>query len=190
MYPSGPAVVPHPSGLKTLALAGGCFWCVEAVFKAVRGVLDVESGYSNGQAAQPTYEAVCSGHTGCAEVVKLQYDPACISTRQVLEIFFAVHDPTQLNAQGPDVGSQYRSGIYHTTPEQRDMALRLIAGLAAEHVFDAPIVTEVAPLTHYWPAENYHQDFFEKNPTQGYCRIHAAPRVARFRRTFAQFAKD
>jgi peptide-methionine (S)-S-oxide reductase len=182
--------MPEPSSSQTTALAGGCFWCVEAVFKQVRGVLDVESGYSNGQAARPTYEQVCTGRTGCAEVVKLQYDPARIGTRQVLEIFFAVHDPTQRNRQGADVGAQYRSGIYTTTPEQRDAALQLIAELQAAHAFDAPIVTEVAPLAHYWPAEDYHQDFFEKNPTQGYCLAVAAPKVTKFRRAFARFAKD
>ena len=174
---------------ETIVLAGGCFWCVEAVFKQVRGVLDVESGYSNGQAARPTYEEVCTGRTGCAEVVKLTYDPARISTRQVLEIFFAVHDPTQLNRQGADQGTQYRSAIYTTTPEQRDTARQLIGELQAADAFEAPLVTEVAPLAHYWPAEDYHQDFFEKNPAQGYCLAVAAPKVAKFRRTFVQLAK-
>jgi peptide-methionine (S)-S-oxide reductase len=173
-----------------IALAGGCFWCTEAVFKQVRGVLDVESGYSNGQAARPTYEEVCTGRTGCAEVVRLAYDPAHIGMRQVLEIFFTIHDPTQLNRQGMDVGTQYRSGIYITTPEQRDAARQLIGELEAAHVFDAPIVTEVALLAHYWPAEDCHQDFFEKHPAQGYCLAVAAPKVAKFRHTFAQFAKS
>jgi peptide-methionine (S)-S-oxide reductase len=179
-----------PSELQTIALAGGCFWCVEAVFKQVRGVLGVQSGYCNGQAARPTYEDVCTGRTGCAEVVKLQYDPARIGTRQVLEIFFAVHDPTQLNRQGSDVGTQYRSGIYTTTPEQHGVALQLIDQLRAAHAFATPIVTEVAPLIHYWSAEGYHQNFFAKNPTQGYCLTVAAPKVAKFRRTFAQFANE
>lgn len=176
----------HP---QTLVLAGGCFWCLEAVFKEVRGVLDVESGYSNGQAARPTYEQVCTGRTGCAEVVKLQYDPARISTRQVLEIFFAVHDPTQLNRQNDDVGTQYRSGIYTTTQEQCDTARQLIDEAAAMHGYDAPVVTELEPLAHYWPAEDYHQDFFENNPAQGYCVAVAVPKIAKFKRTFAQFAK-
>ena len=180
----------YMSQSQILALAGGCFWCVQAVFRQVRGVLDVESGYSNGQAVRPTYEAVCSGRTGCAEVVRLAYDPACIGTRQLLEIFFAVHDPTQLNRQGVDVGTQYRSGIYTTTPEQTETARQLIDELQAARAFNAPIVTEVAPLTHYWPAEDYHQNFFEKHPTQGYCRAVAAPKVAQFQRTFAQFTKD
>ncbi|MDR2991720.1 MAG: peptide-methionine (S)-S-oxide reductase MsrA [Burkholderiaceae bacterium] len=172
-----------------IALAGGCFWCVQAVFEQVRGVLDAESGYSNGQAARPTYEEVCTGHTGCAEVVRLAYDPARIGTRQLLEIFFTVHDPTQLNRQGADVGTQYRSGIYTTTPEQRSAAWQLIGELEAAHAFNAPIATEVAPLTHYWPAEDYHQDFFEKHPTQGYCVAVAAPKVAKFRHTFVRFVK-
>jgi peptide-methionine (S)-S-oxide reductase len=173
-----------------LVLAGGCFWCLDAVFRQVRGVLSVESGYSNGQAGRPTYEQVCTGRTGCAEVVKLEYDPACIGTRQVLEIFLAVHDPTQLNRQGVDVGTQYRSGIYTTTPEQDGVARQLIEELRAQRAFDAPIVTEIQPLAHYWPAEDYHQDFFEKNPAQGYCLAVAAPKVAKFRRTFVQFTKS
>ncbi|MDR0457509.1 MAG: peptide-methionine (S)-S-oxide reductase MsrA [Burkholderiaceae bacterium] len=179
----------HASATQTLVLAGGCFWCIEAVFKQVRGVLNVESGYSNGQAARPTYEEVCTGRTGCAEVVKLTYDPERIGARQLLEIFFAVHDPTQLDRQGVDVGTQYRSGIYTTTPEQREAALQLIRELQTEHAFDAPIVTETMPLIHYWSAERHHQDFFKRHPAQGYCLMFAAPKVAKFRRTFAQFAK-
>lgn len=175
---------------QTLVLAGGCFWCTEAVFVQVRGVLDVESGYSNGQAARPTYDEVCSGRTGCAEVVRLVYDPAQISTRQVLEIFFLVHDPTQLDRQGNDVGTQYRSGIYTTTLEQKDVAEALIAEMTREQVHPRPIVTEVLPLAHYWPAEDHHQDFFERNPGQGYCVAVAAPKVAKFRHTFRQFAKS
>ena len=174
---------------ETIALGGGCFWCTEAVFKEVRGVLDVESGYSNGQETAPTYEQGCTGHTGCAEVVKLVYDPAVISTRQVLEIFFLVHDPTQLNRQGNDVGTQYRSGIYFTTPEQQAVGNDLIREASQDKLYDGSIVTEVAPLEHYFPAEDYHQDFFEKNPTQGYCMAVAAPKVAKFRKTFRAMAK-
>ena len=174
---------------ETLVLGGGCFWCTEAVFKEVRGVLDVESGYSNGQATRPSYEQVCTGRTGSAEVVKLQYDPAEVSTRQLLEIFFATHDPTQLNRQGNDVGAQYRSGIYFTTPEQKQVADDLIREASQDKLFGAPIVTEVAPLAHYFPAEDYHQDFFERNPHQGYCMAVAAPKVAKFRKTFRDLAK-
>ncbi|MFT4195809.1 peptide-methionine (S)-S-oxide reductase MsrA [Ottowia sp.] len=177
------------SNTETLVLAGGCFWCTESVYKEVRGVLDVESGYSNGQETAPTYEQVCTGRTGCAEVVKLVYDPAQVSTRQILEIFFAVHDPTQLDRQGSDVGTQYRSGIYFTTPAQRQVAEDLIREATRDGLYDAPIVTEVAPLAHYFPAEDYHQDFFEKNPTQGYCMAVAAPKVAKFRKTFRELAR-
>ena len=174
---------------ETLVLAGGCFWCTEAVFKQVRGVLDVESGYSNGQETAPSYEQVCSGRTGCAEVVKLVYDPAQVSTRQLLEVFFATHDPTQLNRQGNDVGTQYRSGIYFSTPEQKAVADELIREMSQDKLFGAPIVTEVEPLQHYFAAEEEHQDFFERNPTQGYCLAVAAPKVAKFRQTFRDLAK-
>lgn len=174
---------------QTLVLGGGCFWCTEAVYKEVRGVLDVESGYSNGQAEQPTYEDVCTGRTGCVEVVKLEYDPAQVSTRELLEVFFVVHDPTTSNRQGNDVGTQYRSGIYYTTEAQRTTAQALIDELTAQDAFGAPIVTEVRPLQHYWPAEDYHQDFFERNPYQGYCLAVAAPKVDKFRRTFAALAR-
>jgi len=177
------------SETQTIVLGGGCFWCTESVFKEVRGITDVESGYSNGQTGRPTYEQVCTGRTGYAEVVKLEYDPAVISTRQILEILFVVHDPTQLNRQGNDVGTQYRSGIYFTTPEQKKVATELIEEMARSGTYSAPIVTEVTPLADYWPAEDYHQDFFEHNPTQGYCVAVAAPKVAKFRKTFAEFAK-
>ena len=177
------------SNKQVLVLGGGCFWCTEAVYKDVRGVADVESGYSNGHAKQPSYEQVCTGTTGHNEVVRLEYDPAEVSTRELLEIFFVVHDPTTLNRQGNDVGTQYRSGIYFTTPEQEAEARALIAELARDDAFGRPIVTEVLPLQNYWPAEAYHQDFFERNPHQGYCMAVAAPKVAKFRKTFARLAK-
>ena len=177
------------SELQTIVLAGGCFWCTEAVFKQVRGVLDVESGYSNGQAARPSYEQVCTGGTGCAEVVKLVYDPAQVGTRQLLEIFFAIHDPTQFNRQGHDVGTQYRSGIYYTSPEQKQVADDLIRQASQDKLYDSAIVTEVVPLAHYFPAEEGHQDFFERNPTQGYCLAVAAPKVVKFRQTFRELVK-
>ena len=174
---------------QTLVLGGGCFWCTEAVYVAVKGITDVESGYSNGQETAPSYEQVCTGRTGCNEVVKLEYDPAQISTREILEIFFVIHDPTTLNRQGNDVGTQYRSGIYFTTDEQRATAQALMDELSAEQVFGASIVTELVPLANYFPAEPYHQDFFERNPHQGYCMAVAVPKVAKLRKTFARLTK-
>lgn len=177
------------SASETIVLAGGCFWCIEAVFKEVRGVLDIESGYSNGQAERPTYEEVCTGRTGCAEVIKLTFDPAQIGLRQVLEIFFLVHDPTQVDGQGNDRGTQYRSGIYFLTPAQQALAEGMIEEMAREKLYARPVVTQVQPLAHYWPAEDYHQDFFERNPEQGYCMAVAAPKVAKFRKTFREWAR-
>jgi peptide-methionine (S)-S-oxide reductase len=177
------------SDLQTIVLGGGCFWCTEAVYKEVRGITDVESGYSNGETERPSYEDVCTGRTGHNEVVKLTYDPAQVSLRQILEIFFVVHDPTQLNRQGNDVGTQYRSGIYYTTPEQKQVADDMIRAMSQEKLFGRPIVTEVLPMANYWPAEEYHQDFFEKNPTQGYCQAVAAPKVAKFRKTFTELTR-
>ena len=174
---------------QTLVLGGGCFWCTEAVYVAVKGITDVESGYSNGQETAPSYEQVCTGRTGCNEVVKLEYDPAQISTREILEIFFVIHDPTTLNRQVNDVGTQYRSGIYFTTDEQRATAQALMDELTAEQVFGASIVTELVPLANYFPAEPYHQDFFERNPHQGYCMAVAVPKVAKLRKTFARLTK-
>lgn len=173
----------------TLVLGGGCFWCTEAVYVEVKGVLDVESGYSNGHALNPSYEQVCTGTTGHNEVVKLVYDPAQVSTRELLEIFFLIHDPTTLNRQGNDVGTQYRSGIYFTTPEQEAQARAIIDELTREGVYPRPIVTEVLPLANYSAAEPYHQDFFARNPYQGYCLAVAAPKVAKFRQTFARLVR-
>ncbi len=175
--------------LQTLTLGGGCFWCTEAVFVQVRGVEDVESGYCNGQTLQPSYEQVCSGRTGHNEVVRLRFDPAQISVREILEIFFLIHDPTTLNRQGHDSGTQYRSGIYVSTPEQAQVAKDLLREMAQSGVYDRPLVTEVLPLANYWPAEDYHQDFFANNPQQGYCMAVAAPKVAKFRKTFARLVK-
>ena len=177
------------SEMQTITLGGGCFWCTEAVFVQVRGVTDVESGYSNGQVVRPSYEQVCSGTTGHNEVVKLVYDPAQISLRELLEIFFLIHDPTTLNRQGNDTGTQYRSGIYFSTPKQGEIANSLMGEMSAANLFGKPVVTEVQPLSNYWPAEDYHQDFFEKNPYQGYCVAVAGPKVAKFRKTFADRVK-
>ena len=176
--------------LETIVLGGGCFWCTEAVFVQVRGITDVESGYSNGQAKNPSYEQVCTGTTGHNEVVKLTFDPAQITLGQILEIFFLIHDPTTLNRQGNDSGTQYRSGIYTTTPAQKQAADAMIRQMTADRLFGKPIVTEVLPLANYWPAEVYHQDFFEKNPDQGYCVAVAGPKVAKFRKTFAALVKN
>ena len=175
--------------LQTITLGGGCFWCTEAVFVRVRGVTDVESGYCNGHVQRPSYEQVCIGRTGHNEVVRLTFDSAQVSLRQLLEIFFAIHDPTTLNRQGNDAGTQYRSGIYVSTSEQAQEAQTLIDELAQERVFNSSIVTEVLPLTNYWPAEDYHQDFFENNPNQGYCVAVAGPKVAKLRKNFATLLK-
>ena len=174
---------------ETITLGGGCFWCTEAVFVSVQGITDVESGYSNGQVARPSYEEVCSGRTGCNEVVKLQFDPAQISLGQILEIFYVIHDPTTLNRQGNDSGTQYRSGIYFSTLEQKAFADDMIRQMSQDKLFGKPIVTEVEPLANYWPAEDYHQDYFEKNPNQGYCVAVAGPKVAKFRKTFTSLVK-
>lgn len=175
--------------LQTLVLGGGCFWCTEAVFLQVRGVHSVESGYCNGVTPAPTYEQVCRGDTGYNEVVRLTYDPQEVSTRELLEIFFVVHDPCTLNRQGNDVGTQYRSGIYFTDEAQQAVAQALIAELDNSGHYATPVVTEVLPLHAYTRAEEYHQNFFARNPYQGYCMAVAAPKVAKFRATFARLQK-
>ena len=178
------------STLDTITLGGGCFWCLDAVYVRVRGVVSVDSGYSNGHVLNPTYQQVCGGDTGHNEVVQLQYDPSNISLTEILEIFFLVHDATTLNAQGNDVGTQYRSGIYFTTPEQERVAKDMIRQMTADQLFSRPIVTEVLPLNNYSKAEDYHQDFFAKNPNQGYCVAVAGPKVAKLRKTFADRVKS
>ena len=174
---------------QTLVLGGGCFWCTESVFLQVRGLTQVESGYSNGQAPQPTYEMVCTGTSGHNEVVRLEFDPQQISLTELLEIFFLIHDPTTLNRQGHDVGTQYRSAVYCTTPEQLQAAKAMVHALDAAGDFGKPIVTEVQMLSNYARAEEYHQNYFAKNPGQGYCMAVAAPKVAKFKKTFARLAK-
>lgn len=178
------------SSVDTITLGGGCFWCLDAVYARVRGVLSVDSGYSNGHVLNPTYQQVCGGDTGHNEVVQLRYDPANISLTEILEIFFLVHDATTLNAQGNDVGTQYRSGIYYSTPEQERIAKDMIRQMTADKLFGRPIVTEVLPLNNYSKAEDYHQDFFAKNPNQGYCVAVAGPKVAKLRKTFADRVKS
>ena len=178
------------SDSQTITLGGGCFWCTEAVFVKVRGITDVESGYSNGQVNRPSYDDVCSGRTGSNEVVKLTYDASDITLQEILEIFFVVHDATTLNRQGNDTGTQYRSGIYYSMPEQKQVAEDMIRQMGENKIFGRPIVTEVLPIANYWPAEDYHQDYFEKNPNQGYCVAVAGPKVAKFRKTFTSRYKD
>lgn len=176
---------------QTIVLGGGCFWCTEAVYVRVRGVLDVESGYANGPGGKPTYEQVCTGRTGYVEVVRLTFDPAVITLREILEIFFVVHDPHTLNRQGNDVGTQYRSGIYTSGEEQVATARAVIAEVQAQaKAGSPPVVTEVEPLGHYFVAEAYHQDYFEQHPGQGYCAMVVAPKVDKFHKTFARFSKD
>jgi peptide-methionine (S)-S-oxide reductase len=171
---------------ETAVLGGGCFWCTEAVFLEVRGVVSVQSGYCNGHVANPSYEAVCSGDTGHAEVVRVEFDPTLIAYRDILQIFFATHDPTTLNRQGNDMGTQYRSGIYVFNDAQAETARNLIAQFTRDGVFDGAIVTEVVPLANYYPAEDYHQRYFERNPYQGYCRWVVAPKVAKFRESLGR----
>src|SRR5687767_5307730 len=159
-------------------LAGGCFWCLDAVFRDLRGVEKVESGYAGGSTANPSYEQVCSGRTGHAEVVQVTFDPAVISFRELLGVFFTIHDPTTLNRQGGDVGTQYLSAIFYHAPDQRAIAGQVIRELESEGLWDDPVVTELAPFTNYYPAEIYHQDYFNRNPFQPYCSAVIAPKVA------------
>jgi peptide-methionine (S)-S-oxide reductase len=167
-------------------LGGGCFWCLEAVYQQLDGVEKVVSGYAGGHVENPTYEQVCGKKTGHAEVVQLTYDPSRVSYRDLLEVFFTIHDPTTLDRQGNDVGPQYRSAIFYHDEEQRREAEEIIAELAAEHAFDQPIVTEVKPLTRFYAAESYHQNYFEQNPAQPYCAYVISPKVAKFRKKFAE----
>ena len=171
-------------------LAGGCFWCLEAVYDEIKGVDAVESGYMGGKNANPTYEQVCGGQTGHAEVIQISFDPKVVSFRELLEVFFVIHDPTSLNRQGADTGTQYRSGVYFSKPAQGELANALIAEITASRVFERPIVTEVLALANYVCAEDYHQDFFAHNPNQGYCLAVAGPKVEKFRKTFARLAKS
>lgn len=170
-------------------LAGGCFWCLEAVYLGVRGVEKVVSGYANGHTPNPTYQQVCSGTTGYAEAVEITFDPHEVSYRELLDVFFVIHDPTTLNRQGADVGTQYRSGIYYLTPAQQATAQQVVEKLTAERVFDAPIVTEIEPLRNFYPAEDYHQNYFARHPYQPYCVAVVAPKVAKFRKHFLEKVK-
>lgn len=170
-------------------LAGGCFWCLEAVFQQLRGVDKAESGYAGGHVPKPGYQAVCTGTTGHAEVVQITFDPAAIGFRDLLDIFFTIHDPTTLNRQGPDTGTQYRSAVYYHSLEQKKVTDEVIAKLARDQVFDDPIVTEVKPLDVFYPAEEYHRDYYQRNPNQGYCRAVVGPKVAKARKLFFERLK-
>jgi peptide-methionine (S)-S-oxide reductase len=179
------------NGMSEVAtLGGGCFWCLEAVYVDVEGVHGVESGYAGGSVERPTYEQVCDGNTGHAEVVKVEFDPTKISFHEILQIFFSIHDPTQVNRQGNDVGTQYRSVIFTHSDAQRDIALRMVDELKRDAVFDAPIVTQIVPLEgNYWPAEGYHQNYYAQHTEQGYCAHVVAPKLAKFRAKFASWMR-
>ncbi len=169
-------------GTETATLAGGCFWCLEAVYEQVRGVEKVVSGYTGGTAENPSYHDVCSGRTGHAEAVRIDFDPDAVSYRRLLELFFTTHDPTTLNRQGPDVGTQYRSAVFHHDEEQRRAAEEVIADFAERKVWPDPIVTEIAPLGPFYEAEDYHQQYYRSNPWAGYCQVIIAPKVAKLRK--------
>ncbi|MCB1930742.1 MAG: peptide-methionine (S)-S-oxide reductase MsrA [Rhodocyclaceae bacterium] len=169
---------------------GGCFWCLEAVFVRIKGVKSVTSGYAGGQMPSPDYRAVCTGGTGHAEVVRIDFDPAVVSYADLLAVFFVIHDPTTPNRQGNDVGTQYRSVIFTVSDDQETLARRAIAELDASGEFGAPVVTEVLPASRFWPAEDYHRDYFENNPNQPYCRLVVAPKVEKFRQRFARLSND
>ena len=169
---------------------GGCFWCIEAAFEVVDGVESVTSGYAGGDTEDPTYEEVCSGMTGHAEVVQVEYEPDVVAYEGLLEVFFTIRDPTQLNRQGPDVGSQYRSIVLAHDDRQRELAETYVETLEEEGVYDDEIVTEIEPLERFWEAEAYHQNYFEKNPQDAYCRMHAAPKIEKVREKFAEKIAD
>lgn len=177
------------ANVETITLAGGCFWCLEAVYDEVKGVISVDSGYANGHVANPSYKEVCTGLTGHAEAVKIVYDPAVISTRDILNVFFAIHDPTTLNRQGADVGTQYRSGIYYHTPEQKEIAENLIKELTAQKIFNNPIVTEVEAIKDFYIAEDYHQEYYVNNKFQPYCMAVISPKVNKFRKHYLELLK-
>ena len=177
---------PGTTATATVIFGGGCFWCLDTVFRELAGVLDVESGYAGGEGANPSYEVVCTGRTGHAEVVRVTFDPAVITLYDLLTIYFTIHDPTTLDRQGNDVGTQYRSVVFCATPEQRATTLEVIAELAQRKIFSQPVVTQVADAAPFYPAETRHQDYFSANGNQPYCRFVVAPKLAKFRKMFAQ----
>jgi peptide-methionine (S)-S-oxide reductase len=176
--------------METATLAGGCFWCLEAAFERLQGVVSVIPGYTGGQAPNPSYHDVCSGTTGHAEAVQITFDPGVLSFRELLEVFFIIHDPTTLNYQGNDVGTQYRSAIFYHSPEQKQEAEQIIGELTAAGVWARPIVTEVEPLAEFHPAEEYHRQYYRRNPEQGYCQVVVAPKLDKFRQRFAAKLKE
>jgi peptide-methionine (S)-S-oxide reductase len=180
---------PNQPGREIATLAGGCFWCLEAVYDDLKGVESVVSGYMGGKRPNPTYEAVCTGTTGHAEVVQVEFDPAKVSFRELLEVFFVIHDPTTLDRQGNDVGTQYRSAIFYHSPEQKAAAEEVIARLDAARIYDDAIVTQVVPASAFYPAEDYHQEYFRRNPGQPYCAFVVKPKVAKFRKHFLEKVK-
>lgn len=177
------------TNLQTATLAGGCFWCLEAVFDEIKGVYSVESGYAGGHVDNPTYRAVCNGDTGHAEVVQVHFDPNIVSYRDLLNVFFAIHDPTTLNRQGADVGTQYRSAIFYHDDDQKKTAEELIRDLNSQKIWDKPIVTQVKKLDRFYMAEDYHQEYFARNPYQPYCMAVVAPKVSKFRKHFLEMLK-
>ncbi|MCX6033145.1 MAG: peptide-methionine (S)-S-oxide reductase MsrA [Chloroflexi bacterium] len=185
VQPTSQPTKPH----EVATLAGGCFWCLEAVYDQLRGVEDVVSGYAGGRRPNPTYEQVCTGATGHAEVVQICFDPQVVSYRELLEVFFTIHDPTTLNRQGADVGTQYRSAVFTHGPEQQATAEQVIRDLDAAGIWGRKIVTEVTPLTAFYPAEDYHQEYFARNPYQGYCQAIIAPKVAKSRQKYLSRSK-
>jgi len=177
------------NNIETATLAGGCFWCLEAVYDEAKGVLSVDSGYSNGHVPNPTYRAVCNGDTGHAEVIQIKFDPDIISFRDLLNVFFAIHDPTTMNRQGGDAGTQYRSAIFYHSAEQKETAETLINELNAQKIWNNPIVTEVKAVNNFYIAEDYHQEYFARNQNQPYCQAVVAPKVAKFRKHYLELLK-
>lgn len=186
--PAGPDLRPTEMNTKmdTITLGAGCFWCVETLFRELKGVHTAVSGYSGGHRDKPTYKEVCDGNTGHAEVVQVTFDPSVIGLEKILEVFFKTHDPTTLNRQGSDTGTQYRSAIFYHNPAQQETAQKIIAALNAAHVWPDPVVTEVTAYSGFWPAEEYHQDYYNRNGEQPYCRFVIQPKVEKFRKVFKE----
>ncbi len=185
----GQTASPTQTGYEIATVAGGCFWCLEAVYDQIKGVVAVESGYMGGLVDHPTYEAVCSGRTGHAEAVRITFDPTVLSYRELLEVFFVIHDPTTLNRQGHDAGTQYRSAIFYHASEQKQIVEEVIAAVTKEKLYANPIVTEITPAGTWYEAEPYHQEYFSRNPFQGYCTAVVGPKVVKFRKQFASRLK-
>ena len=187
---AGRALKESVSKMETVTLGGGCFWCVEAVYRDLKGVVSAEPGYSGGSVANPSYREVCTGETGHAEVVQVVFDPEVISLREILEVFFSVHDPTTLNRQGPDVGSQYRSVIFYRDEPQKRTALEVMKEISAENLYPNPVVTQLVPFTAFYKAEDYHRDYYALHGSEPYCRLVIAPKLAKFRQKFAAELKS